>query len=142
MDMSTTITTRPRGPSWWKMVSQNLDEGNIPRFLQHCKFLPKLQFWLLLVDFLKILSPHVVPTKIFVWPSQIFYLFSLTFQHHKKVKEQNLKKHFFEMFDFMSWFVTRGQNEGGNHDRWLSQQRTNKFEYVFCCLWTNHELKK
>ena len=36
-----------------------------------------------------------------------------------------------------SWFVTQGQKEGGiylgtwNQDRWLSQQRTHKFEYVF-----------
>ena len=35
--------------------------------------------------FIKILSPHVVYTKIFVRPSQILYVFSSTFQHHKKV---------------------------------------------------------
>ena len=35
--------------------------------------------------FLKILRRHVVHTKIFVRPSQIFYVFSLTFQHHEKV---------------------------------------------------------
>ena len=43
---------------------------------------------------------------------------------------------FFLIFDFTSWFVTQGQKEGGiyfgpwNHERWLSQQRTHKFEYV------------
>ena len=36
-----------------KIVSQNLDEGNMPRFFQHWRLLPKLQLWLLLVDFLK-----------------------------------------------------------------------------------------
>ena len=51
---------------------------------------------------------------------------------------------FFEIFDLTSWFVTWGQKEGGisfgpwNHDRW--QQRTHKFEYVFCCWLTNQEL--
>ena len=49
-----------------------------------------------------------------------------------------------KFFDLTSWFVTRGQKEGGpwNWDRWMSQQRTHKFEYVFCFWWTNQELKK
>ena len=44
--------------------------------------------------------------------------------------------------------MTQGQKEGGkylgpwNHDRWLSQQRTHKFEYVFGCLGSNQELKQ
>ena len=44
--------------------------------------------------------------------------------------------------------MTWGQKGGGkylgpwNHDRWLSQQRTHKFEYVFGCLWINQELKQ
>ena len=68
-----------------KIVSQNLDEGNVPRFFLHWRILLKLQLWLLLVDFKNILSFHVVRTKIFVWPSQIFWVFSSTFQHHDKV---------------------------------------------------------
>ena len=44
--------------------------------------------------------------------------------------------------------MTQGQKEVGisfgpwNHDRWLSQQRTHKFEYVFRCWWTNQERKQ
>ena len=54
--------------------------------------------------FFRILSSHVIHTKIFVWPSQIFYVFSLTFAHHEKVvkKSNDLKNHFFEMFDLTS----------------------------------------
>ena len=53
-----------------------------------------------------------------------------------------------KIFDLTSRFVTRGQKEDGiylgpwNQDRWMSQQRTHKFEYVFCCWWTNQELKQ
>ena len=80
----------------------------------------------------------------------MFYVFSSTFQHHEKFveKSNDLRNHFFEIFDLTSCFVTQGQKEGGisfghwNLDRWLSQQRTHKFEYVFCCWWTNQELKQ
>ena len=48
----------------------------------------------------------------------------------------------------MSCFVTQGQKEGGlylgpwNCNKWMSQQRTHKFEYVFRCWWINQELKQ
>ena len=58
------------------------------------------------------------------------------------VKEQWPKNHFFKMFDFMSWFLTWGQKEGGNYDRWLTLQGTNKVEYVFIFWWTNQRLKQ
>ena len=64
------------------------------------------------------------------------------------VKEQLSKKSLFGNFYKTSWLVTPGQKEGGvsfgpwNHDRWLSQQRSHKFEYVFCCWWRNQELKQ
>ena len=35
--------------------------------------------------FFEIFSPHVVHTKIFVWPSGIFSVFCSTLQHHEKV---------------------------------------------------------
>ena len=76
--------------------------------------------------------------------------FSSTFQHHAKfmVNSNDLRNNFFLIFDLTSWFVTQGQKEGGisfgpwNHDRWLSQQRTHKFEYVYRCCWTNQEFKQ
>ena len=66
----------------------------------------------------------------------------------KKLCKRAMTENFFEIFDLTSWFVTRGQKEGGKYlgpwdqDRWLSQQRTHNFEYVFGCLWINQELKQ
>ena len=52
-------------------IWKNLDEGNMPRFFQHRKFYRNRNFggfwWIF-----KTLSPHVVHTKNFVWPSQLF----------------------------------------------------------------------
>ena len=56
----------------------------MPRFLPTLKNFTEVPTLAAFGGFLKILGPHVVHTKIFVGPSQIFYVFSLTFQHHEK----------------------------------------------------------
>ena len=77
----------------------------MPRFFQHWRSLPRLKLWLLLVEFLQILTLYVVHTKIFVWPSRIFLVFSSIFFTAWKscVKEQWPKKSPF------SYFVTWGK---------------------------------
>ena len=156
-----------------KIWSRNLERRNMHRF-----FSPRLRLWMVYGSMFishkwlqiqimtgrpqapgaplgasggifPIITLYVVHTKIFVWPSQMFSLFSSIFQHHEKVVEKNndQRNHFFKTFDSMSWVVTLGQKEGGiylspwNHHRWLSQQRTNKAEYVFSFWWMNQELK-
>ena len=102
-------------------------------FFSHCQIPPKLQHCLLLV--------HI---KLFVWPSQIFCVFSSIFQHPEKVmkKSNDQWNHFFQIVDLTTWFVTWGQKKGGiylmpwNPDKWLSPQRTHKVEYVSSFCWT------
>ena len=82
------------------------------------------------------------------WTNILGFLANFTISWKCCVKEQWPKKSLFEIFYLMSWFVTQSQKESGiylgpwNHDRWLSQQRTHTFEYVFSCWWTNQELKQ
>ena len=49
-----------------KIVSQNLDEGNMPRFFPTLKNFTEVKTLAASGGFSKTLSPHVVHTKIFV----------------------------------------------------------------------------
>ena len=53
---------------------------------------------------LKILGQHVVHTKIFVWPSGIFKVFSKKYLHYEKLVYKNSH--------LAVCFVTQGQTEG------------------------------
>ena len=43
--------------------SKNIDDLNVPRFLQHRRILPKFSLWLLMVDLFLMLSLYVVHLK-------------------------------------------------------------------------------
>ena len=78
----------------WKKVSQNLDDGNMPRFFSTLKIFTEVATLVAPGGFSLIVGLHVVHTKIIVWPSQIFLVFFKKFQHDKKycVNEQWPKK--------------------------------------------------
>ena len=67
--------------TFWRrnIQTKNLDDGNMPRFVQHRRILPKLQLWLLLVDFFKYYAHMLyIPKflyelhKYFRFPHQLF----------------------------------------------------------------------
>ena len=68
-----------------KIPLQNVENRNMPTFFSPLKNIRKVQLWLLLMDFFLLLNLFVAPIKISVWPSQIFYVFRLIFQHHEHV---------------------------------------------------------
>ena len=62
---------------WRKKLSQNLDDGNMPRFFQHWRFLRKLQLWLLMVDFLRYCA-FMFYTPKFLYDLHKYFRFSST----------------------------------------------------------------
>ena len=129
-----------------QIVSQNLDEGEIPRFSQHLRLYRSFNFdylwWIFLVvqpTFCTRQNLHMTFTNI------LGVLLNTSTSWKICVNEKWPKKSLFFLY-WKSWFLTWGQKEGEiylspwNHDRWLSPWRTNKVEYICSFWWTNQEI--